>query len=184
MSVDTQELEGKCDSTIEHFSNELDRIRSGRATTGLLEGVQVDYYGAATPLVQLGLISAPEPRLLTIQVYDAGAIESVEKAIQLADLGLNPSRDGNLIRVPVPALTEERRKDLVKKLHKTAEEAKVAIRNHRREGIDELKKDQKSGSISEDDLHRGQDAIQKVTDKHTSRVDELLQAKEKEMMEV
>ena len=184
MSDDTAELEEKCTNTIEHFKGELSRMRTGRATTGLLEGVTVEYYGSQVPLMQLGMINVPEPRMVTVQVYDAGAVESVEKAIQQADLGLNPARDGNLIRIAIPALTEERRKELIKKLHQMAENARVAIRNHRRDSIDILKKQQKEKEISEDDLHRGEEQIQKVTDKYTKDVDTHLATKEKEMLEV
>lgn len=178
------ELKDKCTETIDYLKIELSRIRSGRANTGLLESVHVDYYGSSVPLQQLGLISAPEARLLTIQVYDAQALDSIEKAIQQADLGLNASRDGTLIRVPVPALTEERRKELVKKLHKIAEEGKIAVRNHRRDAIDTLKKLEKDKTLSEDDLARGKDEVQKVTDTFTQEVDKLLAEKEKDMMEV
>jgi len=182
--MSTENLKKNCEDTIEYLTIELGKMRSGRASSGLLETINVDYYGSSVPLKQLGLINAPEPRLLTVQVFDQGAVESVEKAIQTSDLGLNPARDGNLIRIAIPALTEERRKDLVKTLHKNAEEAKVAIRNHRREAIDELKKQEKDKSISEDEFNRGKDDVQKVTDSYIAQVDELLQSKEKEMMEV
>lgn len=182
--MSTNDIERQCEDTIEFFRQELSRMRGGRASTSLLEGVMVDYYGSAVPLRQLGLINAPEPRLLTIQVYDHGAVEAVEKAIQQADLGLNPMREGNLVRIAIPALTEERRKELAKKLHKGAEEAKVSIRNHRRDAIDALKKQEKDKSISEDDLTRGKDEIQKTIDRYIVKVDELLNQKEKEMMEV
>jgi len=182
--MNTNKLQENCKSTIEYLVIELGKMRGGRASASILETVTVDYYGSSVPLKQLGLINAPEPRLLTVQVFDQGAVESVEKAIQTSDLGLNPSRDGNLIRINIPALTEERRKDLVKSLNKSAEEAKVAIRNHRREAIDELKKEEKDKSISEDDLNRGKDEVQKVTDNFIAQVDQLLQEKEKEMMEV
>ncbi len=182
--MDNGELESKCKDTIEYLNVELSRMRTGRANTALVESLMVDYYGSHVPLQQLGLISAPEARMLTVQVYDAGALDSVEKAIQQSDLQLNPSRDGNLIRIPIPALTEERRKELVKTLHKSAEEGKIAIRNHRREAIDALKKAEKAKEISEDDLSRGKDEIQKVTDTYVAQVDVLLAEKEKEMMEV
>ena len=178
------DVKSNCEQSIEHFKTELSRMRSGRASTGLLEGIMVDYYGAQTPLIQLGMINAPEPRLVTVQVYDASAVESVEKAIQQADLGLNPSRDGNLVRVSIPALTEERRKELIKKLHALAEEARVAVRSHRRSAIDELKKQEKDKEISEDDSRREQESIQKTIDGYISQVDKLLEEKEKEMMEV
>lgn len=179
-----KELKTKSDATIEHFRKELGRMRTGRASTGLLEGLTVDYYGSQVPLMQLGLISTPEARLVTVQVYDSGAVESVDKAIRQSDLGLNPSIEGNLLRINIPALTEERRKDLVKSLHKLAEESKIALRNHRRDMIDILKKQEKAKEISNDDLHRGQDDIQKITDQYIKDIEELLEQKEKEMMEV
>ena len=179
-----QELETSCGKSVEHFRQELLKIRGGRASASLLENVQVDYYGTQTPLKQLGMISSPEPRQLTVQVYDANAVASVEKAIQQSDLGLNPMRDGNLVRVNVPALTEERRKDLIRSVRNMTEDARVSVRNHRRDAIDALKKAEKAKEISEDDLHRGQDEIQKITDKHIAVIDELLKDKEAEMMEV
>ncbi len=177
-------LEESCRKTIEHFKKELGRMRTGRATSSMLDGIVVEYYGSQVPLIQLGMVNTPEPRLITVQVYDAGAVEAIEKAIQAAGLGLNPSRDGNLIRLPIPALTEERRKDLIKKLHKQGEENKVVLRNHRRESIDELKKQEKDKQISTDDVRRGQEQIQKIVDKGIADIDVLLQAKEKEMMEI
>jgi ribosome recycling factor len=177
-------LEENSKKTIEHFKKELGRMRTGRAASSMLDGIVVEYYGSQVPLIQLGMVNTPEPRLITVQVYDAGAVESIEKAIQAAGLGLNPSRDGNLIRLPIPALTEERRKDLIKKLHKQGEENKVVLRNHRREAIDELKKQEKDKEISTDDVRRGQEQIQKIVDKGIADIDVLLQAKEKEMMEV
>ena len=177
-------LEENSKKTIEHFKKELGRMRTGRATSSMLDGIVVEYYGSQVPLIQLGMVNTPEPRLITVQVYDAGAVEAIEKAIQAAGLGLNPSRDGNLIRLPIPALTEERRKDLIKKLHKQGEENKVVLRNHRREAIDELKKQEKDKQISTDDVRRGQEQIQKIVDKGIADIDVLLQAKEKEMMEI
>lgn len=178
------ELEQKCKKSLEHFKKDLQRLRTGRATTSLLEGISADYYGSSTPLMQLGMINAPEPRLLTVQVYDASAVEAIEKAILQADLGLNPMREGSLLRIPVPALTEERRKDLVKKLHKMVEEAKVTIRNHRRESIDVLKKQEKDKTASVDDVRRGSDEIQKITDKTIADLDQAVAVKEKEIMDV
>lgn len=184
MSVQYGDLEQKCKGSIEHFKKDLGKMRTGRASSGLLEGIMVEYYGSQVPLIQLGLINTPEPRLITIQVYDGGAVEAVEKAIKQSDLGLNPARDGSLIRLSIPALTEERRKDLIKKLHKMAEESRVGLRNHRRDAIDAVKKNQKDGKISEDDLRRAQEGIQKVVDKYTADIEQMLQSKEKEMMEV
>lgn len=182
--ADLTDFEDKCDKSVDHFKGELAKVRSGRASSAILEDVQVDYYGAKTPLKQLALLNAPEARLITVQVYDASATEAVDKAIRSADLGFNPNREGNLLRISVPALTEERRKDIVKSLGRMAEDARVALRNLRRDEIDRLKKMEKEKEISEDDLRRGQDEVQKVTDKFTAKVDELLQAKEKEVMEV
>lgn len=184
MSGKFGDLEGKCKKTIEHYKKDLGRVRTGRASTSLLEGIQVDYYGSMVPIIQVGMINAPEPRLITVQVYDNKAVEAVEKAIQQSELGLNPARDGNIIRIAIPALTEDRRKELIKKLHKMAEETKVALRNHRRDSIDLLKKQEKGKEISADDLRRGQDEIQKITDKHIAEIDTLLAGKEKELMEV
>ncbi|MCI5065630.1 ribosome recycling factor [bacterium] len=179
-----QELRSLCDGTIEFYRAELAKTKTGRASTGLVEGILVDYYGTKTPLSQLALISVAEARMLGVQVYDAGAVDAVEKAIHQADLGLNPSRDGNFIRIPIPALTEERRKEIVKRLHKQAEEMKVAIRGHRRTAIDQLQKEKKDGSLSEDDLNSLKKDVQAVTDSYVSQVDELLSKKEEEILEV
>lgn len=184
MRAEIESLESKCKKSIEHFKRDIGRLRTGRASASLLDGLMVDYYGSATPLIQLGMIAVPEPRIITIQVYDPGAVDAVEKAIQQSELGLNPGRDGNLIRIVIPALTEERRKDLIKKLHKMGEETKVTIRNHRRESIDVVKQQEKDKSISEDAARKSQEEIQKVTDKFSKEVDTIIAAKEKEMMEV
>jgi ribosome recycling factor len=144
----------------------------------------VEYYGSNVSLQQLGMVSAPEPRMLTIQVYDGGAVESIEKAIQQSDLGLNPSREGSLIRVVIPALNEERRKDLIKKVNKMAEETRVALRNLRRDEVEGVKKKVKSKEMSEDDSRRAQEEIQKIVDKFIVDVDSAAAAKEKEMMDV
>lgn len=184
MAANFGEFEQKCKGSIEHFKVELGKLRTGRASASMLDGVQVDYYGSSVPLKQLAMLNTPEPRLITVQVYDASAADAVEKAIKHADLGFNPSRDGNVIRINVPSLTEERRKELIKKLHKMGEDAKVVVRNHRRDAIDLIKKQQKAGEVSEDDSRKGQEGIQKVTDKYIAEVDQLLVQKEKEMMEV
>lgn len=178
------ELNKHCASTIDFFRSELGKMKTGRASPGILEGIMVDYYGSPTPLIQLGMIGVAEARLLTIQVYDGNAVESVDKAIRQSDLGLNPSRDGNLIRIPIPALTEERRKEIVKRLHKQAEEMKVTIRNHRRETLDKLADQKKSGEVSEDQLNSFKKEVQTITDKYTLQIDELLKVKEKEVLEV
>ena len=178
------EFESKCKKTIEHFKREISHVRTGRASAALFEGIHVDYYGSSVPLQQLGLVNTPESRLVTIQVYDPGAVESVEKAILQSDLGLTPSRDGNLIRINIPHLTEERRKELIKKLHKMGEETRVILRGNRHEAIDLIKKKVKSKELSEDDQRRGQDEIQKITDTYSKEIDVVLAVKEKEMMEV
>ena len=174
----------KMTKAIQAFSRELASIRAGRANASLLDRITVDYYGAPTPVNQLAGISVPEARLLLIQPYDKTVLGDIEKAILKSDLGLNPSSDGNIIRIAIPALTEERRKELVKVVKKEAEEAKVAIRNIRRDGNDELKKLEKAGEITEDDLRGYSDDIQKVTDEYISKVDTLTKEKEKEIFEV
>ncbi len=184
MATNLDGFKKDCQKCVEHFKSDLGKLRTGRASSSLIENIEVDYYGARVPVKQMGVITTPEPRLITVQVYDASAVESVEKAIRSADLGLNPARDGSLIRVSIPSLTEDRRKELIKSLNRMAEEARVSLRNHRRDEIDKLKKQEKSKEISTDDLRRGQDEIQKVTDSYTAEVDKILQVKEKEMLEV
>ncbi|MCB0324316.1 MAG: ribosome recycling factor [Bdellovibrionales bacterium] len=179
-----EQLEEQCESTVQAFKRDLQKMRTGRASTSLLEGVDVDYYGSRTPLVHLGQISSPEPRLLVVQVYDASAVESVEKAIRSSDLGFNPSRDGNTLRIKVAALTEESRKEIVRHLHKLAEEIRISVRNHRREANDLLKKLEKDGDLAKDDSKRSQDKVQKSVDEYIAKIDQLLVAKEKEVMEV
>lgn len=175
------DFEIKAKKAVEHLKDQLKKLRTGRATTSLLEGIQVEYYGSMVPLIQLGMINAPEPRLLTVQIYDQGAVDSVDKAIRTSELGLSPQREGNLLRINIPSLNEERRKEIVKKLGKMAEETKVAIRNLRREAIDVIKKQKE---LSEDDKKRSEGDIQKVTDKWVAEVDVVIAAKEKEVMEV
>ena len=184
MSEEIKKLQDNCVKAVLHFKTELGKLRGGRASTSLIESIKVDYYGAQTPLKQMGNINAPEPRQLTVQVYDASAIESVEKAIRQSELGLNPARDGNIIRINIPALTEERRKDLIKALHKMTEEARVVVRNHRRDANEELKKKKSAKDVSEDDIKRTQDDVQKLTDKTIAEIDQILAVKEKEMLEV
>ena len=184
MEQEIKNLKEQCGNSIEHFGSELGKIRSGKANTALLEGITVDYYGSQTPLKQLGLVTAPEAQTLAVQVYDQGAVESVEKAIQQADLGLNPSRDGNMVRVTVPALTEERRKEFIKKLHGMAEDARISIRGHRKDANDALKKRNKDKEISDDDLHRLSDGVQEEVNDAIAKIDTLLSEKEKEMLEV
>lgn len=175
-----KEMEG----TVTAMRRELARTRTGRASTALLEGIVVEYYGARTPLNQLATLSAPEPRLLVIQPYDRGAITEIERAILQSDLGLMPQNDGKLVRVPIPELTEQRRRDLVKHVRKVAEDFRVSVRNHRRDANDMLKELQKDGDITEDDLRRGHDKTQELTKEYTERLDKILKAKEDEIMEV
>jgi ribosome recycling factor len=174
----------KMNKAVEHVRNELIKIRTGKATTNLLDGIKVDYYGTPTPLIQLGNISTPDYHTITIQAWDKTAVPLIEKAIQSANLGLNPANDGMLIRIPIPALNEERRKEIVKLVKKFAEEGKVAIRNIRRDSIEHLKKTEKEEHISEDDRKHAETDVQKLTDKHIKDIDELLAIKEKEIMEV
>jgi len=174
----------KMEKAVAAYSRELATVRAGRANASVLDKVQVDYYGAPTPVVQLANITVPEARSLVIQPYDKTSIGDIEKAILKADLGLNPSNDGTVIRIAFPALTEERRRDLVKVVKKYAEEAKVAVRNVRRDGNDDLKKLEKAGEITEDDLRGYTEDIQKETDKYIAKVDEIAKNKEKEIMEV
>ncbi|MBU8906982.1 ribosome recycling factor [Desertibacillus haloalkaliphilus] len=176
--------EQRMKKAIESLQRELATLRAGRANPAILDKVTVEYYGAPTPLNQLATVSVPEARLLLIQPFDKSSVSDIEKAIQKADLGLSPSNDGTVIRIAIPALTEDRRKELVKLVKKYAEEAKVAIRNVRRDANDDLKKLQKDGEMTEDDLRRTTDEVQKVTDKHIYQIDDLAENKEKEIMEV
>jgi ribosome recycling factor len=177
---DTQERMGK---TIDALKNELKRIRTGRATASLLDGIKADYYGTSTPINQMATISVPESRLITIQPWDASAIKEIEKAILKSDLGLTPSNDGKIIRIAIPPLSEERRKDLVKLVHKTCEEYKVAERNIRRDANELIKGLKKEGDISEDDAFKAQDQIQKITNDHIERIEGIYRDKEKEILE-
>ncbi len=178
------DTEEKMKKSLEAVRSELAKVRSGRATTTLLDGIKVDYYGTPTPLNQVGNVSAPEARLLTIQPWDKNLIQPIEKAIQMADLGLNPANDGTLIRIPIPALNEERRKELVKLTKKYAEDGRVAIRNIRRDANEHIKKAEKSHEVSEDDSKHAHDKIQKMTDAYIKKIDDMVALKEKEIMEV
>ncbi|MGH2574948.1 MAG: ribosome recycling factor [Ignavibacteria bacterium] len=169
---------------VEHVRNELIRIRTGKATTTLLDGIKADYYGTLTPLNQIGNLSTPDIHTITIQVWDNAAVQSVEKAILNSNLGLNPMSDGQLVRIPIPPLNEERRKEYVKLVKKHGEDGKVSIRNIRRDSIEEMKKAQKEEHISEDEKKHAETEIQKLTDKHIKDIDNLIQQKEKEIMEV
>ncbi|MFH5834002.1 ribosome recycling factor [Halalkalibaculum sp. DA3122] len=172
------------DETVNFFKKELSHVRAGKAQPSLLDGVKVDYYGSQTPLNQLANVSAPEARLLTVQPYDKSALEDIEKAIMSAGLGLNPNNDGNIIRIPLPMLTEERREELVKRCGEIAEDARISIRNTRREANDEIKKTVKNESLSEDARYEAEEEIQRITDKHTENVDKLLKKKEGEIRTV
>ncbi|MBM7603292.1 ribosome recycling factor [Metabacillus litoralis] len=174
----------KMEKAVSSLSRELASIRAGRASANLLDKLSVDYYGAPTPVNQLASISVPEARLLVIQPYDKSVLGDIEKAIQKSDLGITPSNDGSIIRLSIPALTEERRKELVKLVKKYAEEAKVAVRNVRRDGNDDLKKLEKNGEITEDELRGNTENIQKLTDEFIVKVDSVAKDKEKEIMEV
>lgn len=178
------DMDYKMERSLAALRKELSRIRTGRATLALLEGIDVDYYGTSTPLNQMSTLAAPEGRLLTIQPWDKSQLGLIEKAIQRSDLGLTPMNDGKIIRLSIPPLTAERRKDLVKKVKKIGEEAKVALRNVRREGNETLKDLEKTKDISQDDLRRGQEQVQKITDRFISQVDDVLNAKEHEILEV
>lgn len=179
-----EEHRESCDGAISAFRRELQKVKTGRASTGLVEGLIVDYYGSKTPLGHLGQISTPESRTILIQAYDAKSCPAIEKAIQGSSLGLNPSRDGNTIRISIPALTEESRKEIVKMLNKMAEDIKISIRNHRRDANDKLKCLEKDGQITKDDNKKAQEKIQKQTDKHIADVDVILKSKEEECLEV
>jgi ribosome recycling factor len=172
------------DKTIESLQEEFKKIRSGRANAGLVEGLVVDYYGSKTPMKQLASISVPEPRLIVIQPWDKGALPEIEKAFHTSDLGLNPNNDGKVIRISIPALTEERRKELVKVAKGKAEDARVAVRNIRRDGNEEVKTAEKEGHVSEDDSKKTLDEIQKITDEYIENINKLLDAKDAEIMEV
>ncbi len=177
-------LTEKMEATVEVFKKEIASIRTGRASLALLDGITVDYYGNQTPLNQVATLSVPEPRLITIQPWEQKIIPEIEKAIMKSDLGLTPTNDGKTIRLAIPPLTEERRKELVKVVKKRAEESRVALRNIRRDVLEEIKKLQKEKSLSEDEVKRWNEEVQKITDTYIKKVDELLSHKEKEIMEV
>ncbi len=179
-----KDAEERMKKSVEAVRAELAKIRTGKATAELLDGIKVEYYGTQVPINQVANITVPEPRLLSVQPWDKNMIGPIEKAIRSSDLGLNPTNDGRVIRIPIPPLTEERRKDLVRLVHKLAEEGRVAIRNIRRDANDKIKKLEKNHEISEDEAHRQLDDIQKLTDSYIEKIDELLKIKEKEIMEV
>jgi ribosome recycling factor len=174
----------RMDKSIEATHHEFNSIRTGRASPALLDRVTIDYYGTPTPLKSLASISAPEPRLLVVQPFDPGAIKNIERAIMESDLGLTPSNDGKVVRLPIPSLTEERRKDLVKVVRRVAEDGKVAIRNVRRDVMQHLKELVVNGEVGDDEERRAEAQVQKITDDHTKSIDDLLKVKEAEIMEV
>lgn len=178
-----QETKDRMAKTIGDLENELKRVRTGRASLSLLDGIRVDYYGTQTPLNQMASLSVPESRLIVIQPWDVSAIKEIEKAILKSDLGLTPSSDGKLIRISIPPLTEERRRELVKVVSKMCEEHKIAARNIRRDSNELLKGFKKDGDISEDDAFKAQDQVQKITDEYISRIDGIYKNKEKEILE-
>ena len=175
---------GRMARSIEAFKKDLGKIRTGRASFSLLDGIKVDYYGTPTPLSQVGTLSVPESRMITVTPWDAKMVGPIEKAIQASGLGLNPSNDGKMVRIPIPPLTEERRKDLVKVVKKMAEDARISVRNIRRESLEKVKEREKKKEISEDEMKRWQDRVQKETDSYVKKIDEILKAKEQEIMEV
>lgn len=179
-----KQLVDRMDKAIESLKKDLAGIRTGRASLGIFEGITVDYYGTPTPINQVATMSVPESRLITIQPWDLKMIAEIEKAILKSDLGLNPSNDGKIIRIAIPPLTEERRKQIIKQVHKRVEEAKIAVRNIRRDSNDEVKKLEKEKKMSEDDAKKTLEEIQKLTDSYIKRTDEINSHKEKELMEV
>jgi ribosome recycling factor len=177
-------LEEKSEQTIQVYKRDLKKTRTGRASASMLDSIQVDYYGSRTALTHLAQVSAPEPRMVVVSVYDASAIDAVEKAIRNSDLGLNPSRDGSTIRVNIPSLTEESRKELVRHMHKHAEEVRVAVRAHRRDINEAVKKLEKQGGITQDEIKKALEVVQKKTDAFIAVIDELLKEKEAELMTI
>jgi len=184
MEALVKDTSARMERSIEAFRKELGKVRTGRASFSLLDGVKVDYYGTPTPLQQVGTLSVPESRLITVTPWDTKMIGPIEKAIQGSGLGLNPSSDGKTVRIPIPPLTEERRRELAKVVRKMGEDARVAVRNVRREAIEKLKDREKKKEISEDVVKRGQERIQKETDAHVKKIDEILKTKEQEILEV
>ena len=174
----------RMDTSIEHTRTEFNSVRTGRASAALLDRITIDYYGTATPLKNMATINAPDPRSLSVQPFDPTQIRAIEKAIQESDLGLTPSNDGKLIRLPIPQLTEERRKELVKLVRKYGEEGKIAIRNVRRDVMKHLEELVRNGEVGDDDERRSEERVQKLTDEHVHKIDEMLKRKEAEILEV
>jgi ribosome recycling factor len=183
-TFDLADVKRRMQGAITAFKNDLASLRTGRASPNLLDPIQIDAYGALMPISQVATVNVPEPRLLSVQVWDRGMVAAVEKAIRESDLGLNPQTEGQVIRLRIPEMNEQRRKEMVKVAHKYAEEAKIAVRHVRRDGLDLLKKLEKDSAISEDDGKRHADQVQKTTDQFVAEVDSLLVAKEKEIMHV
>ncbi len=179
-----KKMRTQMDSAIDHLRRELATVRTGRASLTILDGIQVSYYGTMTPLKQVAALSVPESRLIIIQPWEPNLIPEIEKAISASNLGLTPGNDGKIIRMPIPPLTEERRKEIVKQVKKLGEDAKVGIRNLRRDTNDEIKKLGKESKISEDDQRKAQDEVQKVTDEYVAKIDEMIKKKEAEVLEV
>jgi len=171
------------EKSVEALKKDLKRLRTGRASLSILDGIKVDYYGTLTPLNQMATLAVPESRLITIQPWDVSVIKEMEKALLKSDLGLTPSNDGKIIRIAIPPLTEERRKELVKVVHKMCEDYKISLRNIRRDANELLKSMKKDGDISEDDLYKAQDQVQKITDEHIKLIDDCFKDKEKEILE-
>ena len=178
------QLRGRMDKAVEDFRREMAATRTGRASVHMLDGVKVEYYGEMMPLNQIAQVHAPEAQLITVQPFDPSSLAGIEKSIRSSDLGLNPNNDGKLIRIPVPPLTEERRKEMVKHLHKVLEEHRTAVRNIRRDGLDAIKKAQKDKKITEDDERRAVEDLQKLTDDEIKKMEEMSKNKEKEVLQV
>ncbi|MFO0294884.1 MAG: ribosome recycling factor [Rhodospirillales bacterium] len=183
-NANLDEIKRRMSGALDLLKKEFSGLRTGRASANMLEPIQVDAYGSHMPLAQCGTVSVPEPRMLSVQVWDRGLVKSVEKAIREANLGLNPMVDGQLIRVPIPPLTEERRTELAKVAHKYAEQARVAVRNVRRDGMEALKALEKAGKINEDEQRKRSTEVQKATDDHIKKIDDMLAAKEKDVAHV
>ena len=182
--MDYSEIKDKMEKTIENLQERLSEVRAGRANPAILNKVKLDYYGTPTPINQVAGISVPEARMIVIQPWDVSILKQIEKAIIASEIGINPNNDGKVIRLVFPELTEERRKELVKEIKKYAEEAKVAVRNARRDGIDKVKAMQKDGDITEDELKTSENEIQKITDKNIEEIDKILETKENEIMSI
>jgi ribosome recycling factor len=183
-TFDLADVKRRMQGAVQSFKGDLASLRSGRASANMLDPIHVEAYGARTPLSQLATVSVPEPRLLSVQVWDRGMVGAVEKAIRESDLGLNPQTEGQVLRIRIPELNEQRRKEMVKVAHKYAEESKIAVRHVRRDGLDALKKLEKDGNLTKDEVQRESDQVQKLTDQHIAEIDQALAAKEKEILQV